>query len=198
MRIVTLGWQCNHSNLTCGILSQSLLSLTWTSTVADRLPLATLTEWPRRRQHKSSLSVVQATQVWKAVGSTVNSHNLILCLKACVCSHASATHAGACPVKNDTNAPTGEEGKNARDSECPINPRNVMPLQPAAVPAQDSDSHLSTCRASSTIPVAEPESLPDHQKVAQSADGDSNWLYPSEKMFYDAMKRKVCIRAPLS
>lgn len=67
-----------------------------------------------------------------------------------------------------------------------------MPLQSADVSAERTDPSLSTDRAASTIPVAQPESLPEHQKVSQGENGNTTWLYPSEKMFYSAMKRKVC------
>lgn len=66
-----------------------------------------------------------------------------------------------------------------------------MPLQLANASAEDAEPALSTNRAHSTIPVAQPESLPKHQQVSEGHDGSSTWLYPSEKMFYAAMKRKV-------
>lgn len=100
--------------------------------------------------------------------------------------------AGTCPVKHDDNASTKEDNSGPAESQCPVNPRNVMPMQPADVSADRTDPSLSTDRAASTIPVAQPESLPEHQKVSQGENGSATWLYPSEKMFYSAMKRKVC------
>lgn len=150
-------------------------------------------ECPSDQMHTSSSSAAQE--------ALVRYHTHYMCSTLSTCDGPfvldqgaqirTLSHAGACPVKADTNSDNGEQSERASPSNCPVNPRNVMPVQPSDVTGTDVDARLSTARAPSTIPVAEPESLPDHQKVTQDQAGNSNWLYPSEKMFYDAMKRKV-------
>ncbi|ORY48313.1 cytochrome c and c1 heme-lyase [Rhizoclosmatium globosum] len=57
------------------------------------------------------------------------------------------------------------------------NPLNNMPITPNQTPAKDQKAPLSIDREISTIPMA------------GKHDG-KNWVYPSEQMFYNAMKRK--------
>ncbi len=68
------------------------------------------------------------------------------------------------PSKDDINA-------------CPVDHSKINPLNnmPTDLEKTASSSHLSTEREVSTIPMA--------QK-------NGNWIYPSEQMFYNAMKRK--------
>lgn len=60
--------------------------------------------------------------------------------------------------------------------------------------AAQSSPTLSTARQKSSIPMALPPpgdaapALPHHQK---GVEGAGVWMYPSETMFYNAMKRKV-------
>lgn len=62
-----------------------------------------------------------------------------------------------------------------------------MPHVPNAPADSSSSSGLGTQRQTSSIPMAEPASS-SHQP------GDSPvWVYPSEQMFFNAMKRKVGI-----
>ena len=67
-----------------------------------------------------------------------------------------------------------------RDSTCPMashdqpNPLNMMP-SPNQQPSPGQKHSLSTDRASSTIPMA---------------TKDQVWIYPSEQMFFNAMRRK--------
>lgn len=49
-----------------------------------------------------------------------------------------------------------------------------------------SSGGLTTDRQESSIPIAGEAKLPKHQ-----GDDHENWMYPSEKQFYEAMKRKV-------
>jgi hypothetical protein len=64
-----------------------------------------------------------------------------------------------------------------------INPRNVMP----DIPNEPTTGALSTSRQASSIPmVPASEQTPTHQQP-----GSSVWMYPSEQMFFNAMKRKV-------
>lgn len=47
-------------------------------------------------------------------------------------------------------------------------------------------AQLSSNRQISSIPISNDAKLPPHQ-----ADPSQNWMYPSEKQFYQAMERKV-------
>lgn len=63
--------------------------------------------------------------------------------------------------------------------ECPAhqsanNPRNQMPLAPEQTPTNDQKTPLDTARAVSSIPRSSNE----------------NWVYPSDQMFYNAIRRK--------
>jgi cytochrome c heme-lyase len=64
-------------------------------------------------------------------------------------------------------------------------------INPAKSSPREITPSLGEAREVSSIPVASPDELPKHQQTARSADGSTTWLYPSEKMFYEAMKRKV-------
>lgn len=82
---------------------------------------------------------------------------------------------GQCPIDHSK----------ANVSDCPImhkdtsgqaiNPDNMMPLEARQKPHPEQPFNLSTEREESTIP---------------RADGDGNWKYPSEQMFWNAMIRK--------
>ena len=65
---------------------------------------------------------------------------------------------------------------------------------------QHSSPQLSTQRVASSIPLGAPQgALPAHQQPQQKGEGQGGqqpggvWMYPSEQMFYNAMKRKVCV-----
>ena len=64
-------------------------------------------------------------------------------------------------------------------SDCPINPNNLMPLEPRQQPSEGQPFDLSKDRQVSTIPKAEPKD-----------ESDKYWVYPSEQMFWNAMIRK--------
>jgi hypothetical protein len=49
---------------------------------------------------------------------------------------------------------------------------------------------LGTERSRSTIPIADPSCLPGHQQGQAQEEEKARWLYPSETMFFKAMKRK--------
>eukprot|EP00053_Salpingoeca_punica_P015138 m.138576 g.138576 ORF g.138576 m.138576 type:complete len:235 (+) comp16633_c0_seq3:44-748(+) len=94
---------------------------------------------------------------------------------------------GGCPVmhKGDAAAAGGSEA----GSSCPVmrgdkvNPDNLMLLEEKQKPTEGQKMPLPTERVKSTIPRA--EFLAPHQT------GDAKvWEYPSEQMFYNAMKRK--------
>eukprot|EP00326_Haptolina_ericina_P018096 CAMPEP_0181194432 /NCGR_PEP_ID=MMETSP1096-20121128/14337_1 /TAXON_ID=156174 ORGANISM="Chrysochromulina ericina, Strain CCMP281" /NCGR_SAMPLE_ID=MMETSP1096 /ASSEMBLY_ACC=CAM_ASM_000453 /LENGTH=225 /DNA_ID=CAMNT_0023283941 /DNA_START=94 /DNA_END=772 /DNA_ORIENTATION=- len=69
---------------------------------------------------------------------------------------------GGCPVKG----------------QADINPANSMPVHPNQSAAAGQRIPLPTARVESTIPTAGGNSE------------DPNWVYPSEQMFFNAMRRK--------
>lgn len=66
----------------------------------------------------------------------------------------------------------------SRGRDEPINPANAMPLDPKQAPAPGQRKALPTGRATSTIPSA------------AAGSEDTNWVYPSQQMFFNAMRRK--------
>lgn len=84
--------------------------------------------------------------------------------------------------------PASEEARHAARINMP-----VVPNEASSTSGQPAGS-LSTQRLASSIPIADPSSVPKHQQgAAQAADGSENpvWMYPSEQQFYNAMARKV-------
>ena len=75
----------------------------------------------------------------------------------------SAAGSGGCPVHRG-----GDAGA--------LNPANAMPIMPAQEPAPGQRAPLSTQRVTSTIPSGEAK--------------EPLWVYPSEQMFFNAMRRK--------
>ncbi|KAI8899005.1 cytochrome c/c1 heme-lyase [Globomyces pollinis-pini] len=81
-----------------------------------------------------------------------------------------------CPMRNN----------NTNISQCPVdhndqhpllNPTNHMDLHPNQTPAQDQRIPLDIHREESSIPMG-------------GKNDGKNWVYPSEQMFFNAMKRK--------
>lgn len=79
---------------------------------------------------------------------------------------------------------------NIAASGCPVvgaNAANQMPPS-ANEPLPGQAKPLSTWRQSSTIPTGSAaEELPPHQEATASGE---KWVYPSEQMFFNAMRRK--------
>ncbi|KAL7944016.1 cytochrome c and c1 heme-lyase [Trichoderma barbatum] len=76
-----------------------------------------------------------------------------------------------------------------------------LPANHPAIPPSASSPGLETSRVTSTIPRSFANSdecpvdhgasaNPSNAEVESGADASGNWVYPSEKMFFDAMKRK--------
>ncbi|KAK9810244.1 hypothetical protein WJX72_007204 [[Myrmecia] bisecta] len=94
---------------------------------------------------------------------------------------ASSSGAGGCPVG-------AGRGAEASSAECPVitpdfNPKNMMPQSPNN-PSPGQAKALPKERVASSILIGAPD-LPGHQAGAERV-----WMYPSEQMFYNAMKRK--------
>ncbi|KAJ1895798.1 Cytochrome c1 heme lyase, partial [Coemansia sp. S17] len=68
-----------------------------------------------------------------------------------------------------------------------LDPHNQMPLVPEQTQSTTQTQQLSTSRTVSSIPRADRyeanSSCPAHEDA-------SMWIYPSEQMFFNAMKRK--------
>jgi cytochrome c heme-lyase len=94
-------------------------------------------------------------------------------------THSSITKSTECPMRQT-------EQTKLIPSECPmhasnqlnnseqINPDNQMPMHPNQIPDPDQPFDLSKNRVVSTIPKNDKE----------------NWVYPSEQMFWNAMRKK--------
>lgn len=74
----------------------------------------------------------------------------------------------SCPVKNH--------------SSDALDERNMMP--------SDLDKNNSPGLSGVRVVSSIPRSTPDDHHVKEEASKSSSWLYPSEQMFYNAMKRK--------
>lgn len=82
-------------------------------------------------------------------------------------------------------------------SSTPAQPSDTTTPDPATQPPKPAPHGLTTEREVSTIPrsksAGEPNASagPSNHETETGADPKSgNWVYPSEKMFFDAMKRK--------
>lgn len=64
-----------------------------------------------------------------------------------------------------------------------LDDRNMMPFD---LEKTECTEGLSSVRVVSSIP----RSAPDEQRMRSEEAQTSSWLYPSEQMFYNAMKRK--------
>lgn len=113
---------------------------------------------------------------------------------------AAASSAKQCPV--DHTAQQQQQSQASWTSRL----TSMLWSSPAAAPATPAQKNthggLDTDRVISTIPrsAGDPEACPvDHGSSANPANHEiesgadvasGNWVYPSEKMFFDAMKRK--------
>lgn len=129
-----------------------------------------------------------------------------------------STGGGGCPVVGSGGGGGGGGGcpvisNNRSNSDVVVDARNLMPSNPdanAAAPGQRTP--LPTSRQRSSIPMSSETDLPEHQRASSAAgagagdtkpstsssssksndrDKDSKvWVYPSQQMFYNAMRRK--------
>ncbi|GIM03473.1 hypothetical protein Vretimale_8249 [Volvox reticuliferus] len=96
------------------------------------------------------------------------------------CSYAAAA----------TSSPSAPSSLPSAPGSCPVRPTDggtLNPLNniPSGLINQSLQPGLNTQRQVSSIPMTPPEKLPPHQQA-----GQNYWVYPSEQMFYNAMKRK--------
>ncbi|CAG8577214.1 16873_t:CDS:2 [Funneliformis mosseae] len=73
-------------------------------------------------------------------------------------------------------------------SDTLINTSNNMPLKPNQKPVEGQRIPLDTSREHSSIPCVIPESTTSN-RIGEN-NSEKVWIYPSEQMFYNAMKRK--------
>lgn len=97
-------------------------------------------------------------------------------------SYTLPSTSGGCPVVG------GQGGQQSTPGGCPVvtsdfNPSNLMP-QSSNQPTPGQSQPLGRQRVPSTIPVGD-DGRPAHQEADSPV-----WMYPSEQMFYNAMKRK--------
>ncbi|GFR52758.1 hypothetical protein Agub_g15370 [Astrephomene gubernaculifera] len=99
------------------------------------------------------------------------------------CSYAAAAStsssplpSGGCPVQSPSSSSPSADGGT-------LNPLNNIPASLSAMPPEVPG--LSAQRQTSNIPMSPPDKLPPHQQ-----SGQDFWVYPSEQMFFNAMKRK--------
>ncbi|KAM0255334.1 hypothetical protein ACHAQJ_005851 [Trichoderma viride] len=127
-------------------------------------------------------------------------------------SHARAAEAAkqnkqgeqaTCPVDHSSKSASSSSSWTQKVSSLIWSPPSAAePTLPANHPAIPSQSGLDNSRITSTIPrsfTTSPDECPvDHgasanpsnAEVESGPDASGNWVYPSEKMFFDAMKRK--------
>ena len=101
-------------------------------------------------------------------------------MSGCPVKHSApppAEQPSGCPVKLGARAapPPQADGCPVMHAGGAIDPTNMMPAIPKQQPAPGQSSTLPTERVTSSIP---------------RGAGDSNWVYPSQQMFFNAMRRK--------
>lgn len=118
------------------------------------------------------------------------------------------TSPAACPVDHKTRAAWLEQAKSRKPSGKPL----ASPLQAESCDSSQMDqstltqptnslsslmrAHLKTDREISSIPRAHlgdssgPAGPANNEQETGSDKSSGNWIYPSEQMFFNAMKRK--------
>jgi cytochrome c heme-lyase len=82
--------------------------------------------------------------------------------------------AGGCPVPHGKSASL----PGADPQSCPVSDKNQMPTNLSQKPVSGQARQLDTTREVSSIPSVE------------GSTESKYWIYPSEQMFFDAMRRK--------
>lgn len=111
-------------------------------------------------------------------------------------SEASKAQPAQCPVDHKSPAPTSQSWTQTFGSYLPWS-SSSSPSQPVPSAAVSAHDGLGTDRVISTIPrTSGPAACPVEHGASANAEIESgahesgNWVYPSEKMFFEAMKRK--------
>ncbi|KAF2152034.1 cytochrome c1 heme lyase [Myriangium duriaei CBS 260.36] len=106
--------------------------------------------------------------------------------------------AQACPVDHTTRQAWLDKARSqAPDQTAPSPPQNrdpsVLSRSHPPFPSSNATLHFSLdqSREVSTIPRFHDPSAPaNSEHTAAASAGGTNWIYPSEQMFFDAMRRK--------
>ncbi|KAI3432225.1 hypothetical protein D9Q98_003787 [Chlorella vulgaris] len=99
--------------------------------------------------------------------------------------------ASGCPVIGGGAPPPVGNGPPAASygGGCPVVGANQMPPS-ANTPLPGQSKPLSTWREQSSIPTGTSGAAPPQQAQPSSSSSDEVWVYPSQQMFYNAMRRK--------
>ncbi|KAJ2582486.1 Cytochrome c1 heme lyase, partial [Coemansia sp. RSA 1836] len=102
----------------------------------------------------------------------------------------------ACPADHSTSLKAFLPAS-SNNNDPHLDPHNQMPIVPEQTTSPDQGGSLSTTRTISSIPRASryqtagaSECPALHEEPAAGAKSKDMWIYPSEQMFYNAMKRK--------
>lgn len=92
--------------------------------------------------------------------------------------------------------PASEEARHSARINMPFVPNAPLAGSSGAGSGAGASASLNTARAASSIPIADPSSVPQHQQgpaaaAAHGRSGGAVWMYPSEQQFYNAMERKA-------
>lgn len=111
----------------------------------------------------------------------------------------SSSQPASCPVDHSSSASsTSRSWTQSLASYLPWSSSSSAPSQPSSASSRPQADPLDTDRIISSIPRSNsnPEACPvDHgssanAEVETGKHASGNWVYPSEKMFFEAMKRK--------
>ncbi|KAJ2689370.1 Cytochrome c1 heme lyase [Coemansia spiralis] len=105
----------------------------------------------------------------------------------CPVNHQPATdQRPVCPVDHSTSLKAF-----LPPSDTPhLDPHNQMPLTPEQTPTTAQGAPLSTARTTSSIPRADRYQAAGPSECPALHEEAPMWIYPSEQMFFNAMKRK--------
>lgn len=109
-----------------------------------------------------------------------------------------APAAAACPVDHSAAAATAKSWSQTFTSYLPWSSSSAAAPSPASPQAPNPRAGLDTDRVVSSIPrsTSNPEACPVEHGASANAEietgshASGNWVYPSEKMFFEAMQRK--------
>ncbi|KAJ2777708.1 Cytochrome c1 heme lyase, partial [Coemansia javaensis] len=102
----------------------------------------------------------------------------------CPVDHAAQAAAGQCPVGHGQAPGPRPEPKPVAGQAPAIDPRNNMPVVP------EQHGGLSTARTVSSIPRADRYGEAGPSQCPGADASKDMWIYPSEQMFFNAMRRK--------
>lgn len=115
-------------------------------------------------------------------------------------SSSTVPGAEACPVDHKTRQAWLDKARSQQPDQNPptlnqsCDSSQIPPSATTAAPLRKGATHFSLdqSREVSTIPRAEitASSVPANNEAESGVSKSGNWVYPSEQMFFDAMKRK--------